>query len=201
MIRGITTCQVPIGPGQLCGKVFTGPTYAMIGQGKHTEVIRYMNEIQQHFIKAHPAESEATQNRSLEFLTMLRILQFKTTDSELREQAEFLRWQIHQQVIPIRLRNEKLKGMAEAYAKEIVEMFLNEIRGTLGSNILGLLPPAKLEALKAAGRQRIAEKTFSTMGELRDLYEEPNRYNIEVVPTEKTEEAEKPPTKPLLIVP
>jgi hypothetical protein len=201
MIRGITTCQVPTGPNTICGKVFTGPTYALIGQGKHQEVVQYMNEIQQHFLKAHPAESEATQNRSLEFLTMLRLLNFKTTDSELRDQCQFLRWQIAQQVIPIRLRDEKLKGMAAQYAAEIVDLFIAEIGAALGANVLSLMPKGKLDALKISARKKIADKTVTTIGELRDLYEEPNRYNIEVVPIEKPAEPEKTSKTPLLIVP
>lgn len=204
-IRGITTCKVQTGPGQFCNKTFSGPTYAMIGQGKHSDVIRYMNEVQQHFIKEHPEESEATQNRSLEFLTMLRMMNFQTTDSELKEQVQFLRWQILQQVLPIRLRDEKLKGMANQYAGEMVDLFILEVAHALGVKILDMIPKATMDTLKVSLHEKIAVKTVATIGELRDLYEEPGRFNIEVVPLVKpegeAEKAETPPGKPLLVLP
>jgi L-alanine-DL-glutamate epimerase-like enolase superfamily enzyme len=196
MIRGITTCK-------LCGKEFSGPLYKSIGEGKHADLIRYMNEVQQHLATKHPAENSATENRSLEFLTMLRLMNFKTTDSELTDQVQFLRWQIHQQVIPIRLRDERLHEMAQEYAAAIVNdgftMLFFNLGGSFG------VSTERLEAIKKAMCENIAAKTVATMGSLRDLYEEPGRYNIEVVPIEKSdskpETPEKAPAKPLLIVP
>jgi hypothetical protein len=198
MIRGITNCL-------LCGKTFTGPAYALIGQGKEGDVIRYMNEVQKHFVEKHPEESEATQNRSLEFLTMLRMMNFKTTDSGLKEQVQFLRWQIHQQVMPVRIPDEKLEERSAEYANEIFRMLKAAIKREAGTLAASAIPASAQRELIDA----IQKKTSETIRALRDLYEEPNRYNLQVVSVGKDEEPESEPAetqvqspqKPLLVLP
>lgn len=196
VIRTITTCE-------MCGKQFTGPTFAMVGSMQaDQETVRYAAELNAHIIKEHRDQAIATENRSLEFLTMLRLLLFRTTDSALRKQIQFLRWQISQQTLAVRMKDENIDKGALQFSTSIVDMFIAEIGSVFGTGVLKMLPRSKVEILKTRMTAKIAESMTTETKALRDLYEEPGKWNITVVEVPKDEPDPEPsPKKPLLVLP
>lgn len=194
MIRGITTCK-------LCGKEFTGPGYTILGIDKGTDqaMIQYLNEVCLHFAQVHEQENEALQQRTIAFLTMLRLMNFRTTDSELKKQVQQMRWQVAQQVIPIRLRDSKLSQMANDWGATLAEGIIAKAAAILPGKAVMAIGPAALGELKASVQRELAEKTFSIMSELRDLYEEPNKFNMTVVEVPESNESD--PKTSLVVAP
>jgi hypothetical protein len=194
MIRGITTCK-------LCGKEFAGPTHTIIGApgGVNNQLAEYMKDIAQHFLQKHPQENEAVQYRSLEYMGMLRLMNFRTTDSELKKQVQLMRWQVAQQVIPIRLRDSKLSEMATQWGATLAESIMAKAAAVLPGKLVMQISPAALGELKASIQNELADKTVSIMRELRDLYEEPNKFNMTVVEVPKTDD--EAPQTDLVIAP
>lgn len=113
-IAGVTTCR-------LCAARFTGPTAEIVGQ-PHGRLMGYLKRLAQHIVEKHPQENEALQLKSLEYLGLLRMMHYATTDPELAHQVDFLRWLTHQSTLNARLPDDKLKLKSAEVARELVGM-------------------------------------------------------------------------------
>lgn len=167
-IAGITTCN-------LCQRKFAGPLALIIGPGQHPQgrLVNHLNQLAQHFCEAHPEENNALQLKALEYLGMLRLLNYSTSDEELRRQLDFLRWSIHQSTLLHRVPDEKIAAKAEEHARGIVDIFES------------VLPPSNgpgtdqvREQLRPALQAAIAAKLAAVLSEVRNILEEPGRYLI-----------------------
>ena len=179
-ITGLTKCKLcPAGDK---GGTFTGPMVTIIGndpkiisgnKGDVKRLIDYVNQLSIHVIKKHPQENEAIQYRGLEYLAMLRLANFSTTDSALDEQIRFLRWSTLQQVLPIRLNDAKLEDMAEAFTAEIGKAFADAV-------LEGMTAGDAAVAFKEA-HAKIRARLKEEFRRLADQYEQPGQFNLEVV--------------------
>lgn len=162
-IAGITTCK-------LCRKKFTGPQAVIVGQ-QHGRLVNYLNEIVQHFQKEHPKESDALELKVLSYRGLLQLMNFKTTDTGIKEQRDYLRWETSQSVLPVRLTDDSLQGLSN----ELAENLWNSLRETLVASGWDYSGPTPAED-EASYKTGIALMIAAALRDMRNSYEEPGRY-------------------------
>lgn len=163
---------------RLCKTAFAGPSVAIVGQGPHGRLIQYMAKLSDHFTERHPNESQAVDLRTLEYRTMLRLANYDLQDAELADQRNFVRWRTRQATIDGTLPDAAIEQNAEQLAVSLMEIL--ESVTEPGYPAYALSKPVK-EAFK--------KKLLTVLTEMRDHYEEPNRYTISGEPPPSSENA------------
>ncbi len=122
----ITTCMVPVPiagmPGQFkpCGQKFSAPRVSIIGQ-TDARLNNYLTGLSKHLGAQHPEVGLQMAQHGAAFMELLFLRNFKTTDPELSEMQDRVRWQIHQQTLKARYPDENLEQQAHALAVTLVE--------------------------------------------------------------------------------
>jgi len=161
---GLTICN-------LCGKKFSGPSALVIGQ---PAIQPYLEEITKHFIKAHKEEEQAIGIKALEFLGMLRLMNFRTADPDIAKQIDYLRWQIHQQTLSARIPDDKLIERTEEVAARLVEMFCAVLKMACDAKVESM--PTVMGELEPIMRKNVRETLEVIFRGIRDVLQEPNKY-------------------------
>ncbi len=116
-LADITTCIVPVPirelPGQYkpCGQKFSSPRITVLGDSK-ARLNSYMEGLAKHLHDKHPVIGQIMVQHGAAFMEMLFLRNFTTTDPELSEQQDRMRWQVHQQTLKARYPDENLEEQA-----------------------------------------------------------------------------------------
>lgn len=117
-LADITTCVH-------CGQKFSHPRLTIIGDNR-ARLNSYMKGLNDHLASKHPDLGMQMAQHGMAFMEMLFLMNFRTTDPELSEQQDRVRWQVHQQTLKARYPDENLKTQAS----ELAAMLLDAIRLT-----------------------------------------------------------------------
>lgn len=164
-IAGITECL-------LCGRRFAGPQAIVLGQSR---TISLLEKLALHIQQAHSDQYKAIDVLKDQYGGMLNMLNFKTSDPNMKTEVDRLRWAIHQQTIAARIHNEAIANMSHDLALTVVEVAFSEFNreavaresGTLES-LGSALTPKLVELVKA--------KLSEVLTDMRDVMQEPNKY-------------------------
>lgn len=155
-LASLSTCLI-------CGQTFTGPSALIIGE-KTKSAERTIAMLTEHLGKAHPEHVKAMHIKGLEFVGLMYLMNFKTSDEELTAERDRLRWQIHQKTLKARYPDENLKAQAEALAHK-----LQQDLAELSIHHDYAIPDTAMHASFAA----ILIEAFTG---IRDALEEPGKY-------------------------
>ncbi len=147
----------------LCGEKFTGPRIAIIGKPA-ARLEQLLISLGSHLNTKHPAEAQALDLHGAAYIGMLFLRNFKSTDQQLNQQRDRLRWQIHQQTLNARFSDESLREQCGALAMRLIESFDND-EGC--PDIAQRFTPILIEVFTG----------------MRDVLEEPNKYAVAGVVT------------------
>ena len=97
----------------------------------------YMAGLMKHLHAKHPQVGVMMTQHGAAFMELLFLRNFKTTDPELTEMQDRVRWQIHQQTLKARYPDENLKEQAEELARRLAMQIRarTDRRGILEHNI------------------------------------------------------------------
>ena len=149
-LADITTCVH-------CGQKFSHPRLTIIGENK-ARLNSYMKGLNDHLAQKHPDLGLQMAQHGMAFMEMIFLRNFRTTDPELSEQQDRVRWQVHQQTLKARYPDENLNEQA--------------------SELAGILMSAMVDAedtpqsIHQAFQLQIADAFRS----IRDALEEPGKY-------------------------
>jgi len=148
-LADLTTCKH-------CGQSFTGPRIEVIGQPQ-ARLQAYIQILSKHFYEKHPREAQMMDIHTAIYSGLLFLMNFKTTDKELNEKRDQLRWTIHQQTLKARFSDESLKEQCGVLAETLWDLVYD---GTQHED-------TKVEW------KRILLEAFTA---IRDALEEPGKY-------------------------
>ncbi len=160
-LADLTTCL-------LCGQIFTGPRVQISGR-QNGRLQNYLLQLGKHFNEKLPDHAKAMNIRGAEFMGLLFLLNFRTSDTELQTERDRLRWQIHQQTLNARIPDEKLKEKCTALSSQLM---------TEAAKVFVEFSMSREDAqvvIKRAESQ-CAATLIEVFTGLRDVLEEPNKY-------------------------
>jgi hypothetical protein len=162
-LAGVTTCNI-------CQKKFTGPSALLIGSGNpNARLMAYVQSLATHLLTDHADHQRALQLSCVEYLGMLQLLNFSSTDPAIREQTDFLRWRIHQQTAAHTVPDDKVKQKASETAAELLQKILDR-RDKIPPELFGEMVQATISA-----------QVETLLTEMRDVIEERGRYQVSMV--------------------
>jgi hypothetical protein len=157
-ISDSTTCKH-------CGEKFSGPRIEILGQPE-ARLQAYIQILSKHFYECHPREAQMMDIHTAIYSGLLFLMNFKTTDRELNEKRDQLRWTIHQQTLNARFSDESLKKQCS----ELASTLFKRVPHFEGAH----------EAVGLLGEfHQILLEVFTGM---RDALEEPRKYEQERAP-------------------
>jgi hypothetical protein len=166
-LADITTCLVPVPipgmPGQFkpCGQKFSAPRVAIIGDDK-ARLNSYLEGLSKHLGAKHPEVGQMMVQAGAAFMEMLFLRNFKTTDPELSEQQDRMRWQVHQQTLKARYPDENLNAQVDDLAIELV------LTSTMEEGDAGF----------SARKEAYVFLLTEAFRSIRDALEEPGKYPV-----------------------
>ena len=150
---------------RLCGTKFQGPAAVIVGDGPNQRLSQYLVAITHHWVHHHEKEDQFLQIRAGEFLGLLRLMQFQSTDPALNTQKDKLRWKIHTSTRNVSITDASLLGIAGRIAE------------TVAVAVLAALPQENRgDALIQSIIQATTAAVSPCLKEFRDTYEEPDKY-------------------------
>ncbi len=187
LLADITTCMVPVpipgAPGHFkaCGQKFTSTRVTIIGEDSQARVNNYMAGLMKHLHAKHPQVGIMMTQHGAAFMELLFLRNFKTTDPELTEMQDRVRWQVHQQTLKARYPDENLGAQAESLGRSLWELiyhYTEEIQAFVqagGPNVADK-SNAFDDQIVVEFKRQIAEAFRS----IRDALEEPGKYEAPV---------------------
>jgi hypothetical protein len=179
-IAGITQCV-------LCEKSFIGPPI-IVGQQPKGRAALFMQRLTEHFMKEHPRENKDVEWKSIEYLGILRMRSFRTTDAGLGRMIDELRWQNLQQLLNAHIPDSNITTQCNNLAGDIVDVIMRVLEKAStpeekyeGSAIA--IATETQDLLEAA----IAEKLVPHFKEIRNALEEPGKYPATLHPDYRPE--------------
>ncbi len=118
-IAAVTTCNK-------CGQKFYGPTVPHIIGQPAARLQHYLSELGSHINTAHANDAEFIQAQGLQHMGLMYLSNFDTTDKELREWKDFLRWQIQQATIAGRISDKTLIEKSAGLMDALLELAIDE---------------------------------------------------------------------------
>jgi hypothetical protein len=171
-IAGLTSCLI-------CGRRFAGPQAIVIGT---TRAVSLLEKLAQHLETAHPDQSQAIALLSLQYVGLLRMMNFKTTDPALKIEVDKLRWAINQQTIAARISDETIRSKTDELARSIIEATMKELLSEFQSALDEKKPIMdSAERLTGALLLNVQAKLYEVITAMRDVMQEPNKYVVNLV--------------------
>jgi hypothetical protein len=171
-IAGITQCV-------LCEKSFIGPPI-IVGQQPKGRAALFMQRLTEHFMKEHPRENKDVEWKSIEYLGLLRMRSFRTTDAGLGRMIDELRWQNLQQLLNAHIPDSNITTQCNNLAGDIMDMVI--------ARNAALDPQhTTREAMQEVLEADIAAKLKQVFTELRNALEEPGKYPATLHPDYRPE--------------
>jgi hypothetical protein len=155
----------------LCGEKFSGPSALIVGQ---PAIAPYLERITMHFMTRHKKEESAVAIKALEFLGMLRLMNFRTADPDIGRQLDYLRWSVHQQTLAARIPDDKLIERTADAASRLVDTLWAML--TMSYNQRQDSMPEFVQALKPALTTEVGTMLEEIFRGIRDVLQEPNKY-------------------------
>ena len=152
-LADITTCVH-------CGQKFSHPRLTIIGDDK-ARLNSYMKGLNDHIAKKHPELGLQMAQTGMAFMELLFLRNFRTTDPELYEQQDRVRWQVHQQTLKARYPDENLT----AQCHDLADLLISKLRWTDDDYV----DTDETSALFAA-------TLIEACRSIRDALEEPGKY-------------------------
>lgn len=149
----------------ICGQKFTGPRIEIIGK-PGARLQELLTSLSQHLHGKHPEHGRAMELRGGEFMGLLFMMNFKTTDQELTKKQDEFRWQIHQQTLNARIPDEKLKESCMRLAKKLIA--IERIMADRNNRVV----------INAELETAFANELIDVFTGIRDELQEPNRYPV-----------------------
>lgn len=171
-LADITTCMVPVplpgvpGSYKPCGQKFTSHRVPIIGEDKNARLHKYLSGLAKHLSEKHPDLGLQMAQHGAAFMEMLFLRNFKTTDPELSEQQDRVRWQVHQQTLKARYPDENI----DLQAYDLADRLLINLVDAESATGIGR------EKLEDRLRREFAELLVEAFTSIRDALEEPNKY-------------------------
>jgi len=162
---------------KLCGETIIGQAGLILDAGlagldpANQRTAQFTLRLADHVIRKHPHENKALETKALEFLGMLRLANYATSDRGILEQRDFLRWTVHQATLNGRLSDEKLTTAAVDFAGKVVDL-------CVASLILQVPAPEHVERVSVSLKAQAAETLAEILNGLREIIEEPGRYQV-----------------------
>jgi hypothetical protein len=156
-LADITTCVH-------CGQKFTHPRITIIGAPK-ARLDNYMAGLAKHLVEKHPEIGEQMVPLGSTFMELLFLRNFKTTDPELNEQQDRVRWQIHQQTLKARYPDENLIAQCRYLSQRLVDTMAELDNEAPGMVAHGDLVRSAYECI-----------LIEVVTAIRDALEEPGKY-------------------------
>lgn len=152
----------------LCGQSFTTQYIQIIGKPDQ-RFEKYMQDLKKHLDARHPEQALIMVQNGGAFMEMLFLMNFQTTDEELRKKIDFVRWQVHQQTLGARIKDDKLRNTCGSLAQRLVAMVLDAklTEGAMGA-----------ERLDDRLAREFTEELIPVFTGIRDELQEPNRYPV-----------------------
>ena len=161
---GLTICN-------LCGETFAQPGALVVGQ---PAIVPYLERIMMHFVTRHKKEDNAVAIKALEFLGMLRLMNFRTADPDIGRQLDYLRWSVHQQTLAARIPDDKLIERTADAASRLVDTFWAVLTMSYDQRHDSI--PEFVQALKPALTAEVRTMLEEIFRGIRDVLQEPNKY-------------------------
>jgi hypothetical protein len=115
LLTSLTTCT-------LCGESFPiPPSVHIVGSKTDAKAEAHFKQLASHLNTKHPHAAQAIAIKGTEFMGLLYLMSFKTTDEALIEERDRLRWQIHQQTLKSRWPDENIDHQAFATVRDIFD--------------------------------------------------------------------------------
>jgi hypothetical protein len=171
LLADITTCMVPVPipgmPGHFkpCGQKFSAPRIAIIGDDK-ARLNSYLEGLAKHLGTKHPEVGQMMVQAGAAFMEMLFLRNFKTTDPELSDQQDRMRWQVHQQTLKARYPDENIYTQADWLALALARSLPQLADEDLFS----------YEGTAAELAERFTPLLTEAFVSIRDALEEPGKY-------------------------
>lgn len=161
-IAGLTHCKH-------CNMEFVGPSIVVIGQpAQHGRLAAYLQKLHEHIETAHPAEYRNAVINTAAYRGLEVMMHYRTTDKELRDQRDKLRWAIHQATLNARISDAALKRKTAELTTELIQLLYPQ-PGNDVSNV----------EQSTGERYAIAhDKIMAVITWLRDELEEPGKYGM-----------------------
>jgi len=157
-LADITTCVH-------CGQKFSSPRLTIIGEPT-ARLESYLKGLSRHLQEKHPQLGQLMVQQGAAFMEFLFLRNFRTTDPELSEQQDRVRWQVHQQTLKARYPDESLRNDAAALGARLCEVF----RGYL-EECGGITAAEEMHS-------EITSNVIEAFVSIRDALEEPGKYPV-----------------------
>jgi hypothetical protein len=151
-IAAVTTCNK-------CGAKFYGPAVTIIGQPA-ARLQHYLSELGSHINTAHAKDAEYIQAQGLQHMGLMYLSNFDTTDKDLREWKDFLRWQIQQATIAGRISDKTLIEKSAGLMDALMDLAIDE----------------EVNQPTPAGVAKAADLLLEALKLIRNTYEEPGKF-------------------------
>lgn len=115
----LTTCKH-------CGEKFSGPRIEVIGQPE-ARLQAYLQILSKHFYEKHPQQAQMMDIHTAIYSGLLFLMNFKTTDKDLNEKRDQLRWTIHQQTLNARFSDESLIEQCYALTEKLLDITMEAL--------------------------------------------------------------------------
>lgn len=168
-ISGITTCLV-------CGRKFAGPQGIIIGQPRGHALLEKLHA---HLENAHPEQSHAIHVLSLQYVGLLRMMNFSTSDATMKIEVDKLRWAINQQTIAARISDETIATQTAKTASKIVDSFFGIVQ--MEADRTGDSIPEYITMMRPGVTAEIQTALSELITAMRDVMQEPGKYPVNFV--------------------
>jgi len=156
-----------------CGQKFSHPRLTIIGDN-NARLNSYLKGLNDHLASKHPELGMQMAQHGMAFMEMLFLRNFRTTDPELSEQQDRVRWQVHQQTLKARYPDENLEQQAAGLAGRLIELMLECEQATDDDS--------ELEDVAKNAMTSVIAEAFTS---IRDALEEPGKYPAPVPASSK----------------
>lgn len=145
---------------RLCKQVFKGPEEELGGamllnEKPNTRVVKYIRKLVTHIGQKHPEALAVYQQQSGEYLGLLCLMVYETSDEAVAAERDYLRWALHKATRRVVVTDER----TDQKAKELIDGCFHD--GLFGGGTDTLIIQGRVAEL---------------LREMRDVFEERGRY-------------------------
>jgi hypothetical protein len=168
-IAGITECLI-------CKRRFAGPQGLVIGQSR---AVALLEKLANHLINAHPDQCQAIEVLSLQYVGLLRMMNYRTTDTMLIGEVDKLRWAINQQTIAARISDKTIEEKTNELALHLADEFYGLIQ--MEHDRTDTEIPEYLVMMKGALVSTIESRVSEIITGMRNVIQEPGKYKVSLI--------------------
>src|ERR1700679_2189515 len=125
-----------------CNKLFAGPQLLIVGTGVDAptnRLMQFMEKLTGHMMKDHQDVAQRIMLMASEYQGMLILGNYQHSDASLMEQADMLRWKLHQNTLACRFSDEQIQQWVSSVLPDFTALAHNGDTATLQRNLAGML--------------------------------------------------------------